>query len=61
MPDPSGRREDEGVLLSVTLDPARGRSFLAVLDAGDLSELARAEVPHHIPFSFHGNYFEGVR
>jgi carotenoid cleavage dioxygenase-like enzyme len=25
-----------------------------VLDARDLSELARAGVPHHIPFGFHG-------
>jgi carotenoid cleavage dioxygenase-like enzyme len=27
-----------------------------VLDAADLSELARAQVPHHIPFSFHGQF-----
>ena len=31
-------------------------SFLLVLDASDLSELARAEVPHHIPFGFHGQF-----
>jgi beta,beta-carotene 9',10'-dioxygenase len=28
-----------------------------VLDAANFSELARAEVPHHIPFGFHGQYF----
>lgn len=43
-----------GVLLSVVLDAES--SFLLVLDAGDLRELARARVPHHIPFGFHGRY-----
>ena len=57
VPAPEGEAEDEGVLLSVALDAASGTSFLLVLDAGDLSEVARAHVPHHIPFSFHGQYF----
>ena len=48
--------EDEGVLLSVVLDGARESSFLLVLDARDLSELARAEVPGVIPFGFHGQF-----
>jgi beta,beta-carotene 9',10'-dioxygenase len=51
---PKAEREDEGVLLSVVLDATAGASFLLVLDAGNLSELARARAPHHIPFSFHG-------
>ena len=40
--------------------PHAGTSFLLVLDAGDLSELARAEVPHHIPFGFHGQFSRDV-
>ncbi len=51
---PEAEHEDDGVLLSVVLDADAGRSFLLVLDAADLSERARAEVPHHIPFGFHG-------
>jgi carotenoid cleavage dioxygenase-like enzyme len=51
---PGADEEDDGVLLSVVLDAAAETSFLLVLDAADLSELARASVPHHIPFSFHG-------
>ena len=47
------------MLLSVVLDAAAGSSFLLVLDASDLSEVARAEVPHHIPFSFHGQFVRG--
>jgi carotenoid cleavage dioxygenase-like enzyme len=56
---PDGSEEDDGVLLSVVLDAAGGRSFLLVLDAADLQELARAEVPHHIPFGFHGQFTRG--
>ena len=48
--------EDDGVLLSVVLDSAKGNSFLLVLDAADLTELARAAAPHHIPFGFHGQF-----
>jgi beta,beta-carotene 9',10'-dioxygenase len=48
--------EDDGVLLSVVLDAEESRSFLLVLDAADLSELARAQAPHHIPFGFHGQF-----
>jgi carotenoid cleavage dioxygenase-like enzyme len=53
---PDATREDEGVLLSVVLDGKKGTSFLLVLDAPSFRELARASVPHHIPFSFHGMY-----
>ena len=56
---PQAEREDEGVLLSVVLDAAAETSFLLVLDAADLSELARARVPHHIPFGFHGQFARG--
>ncbi len=51
---PHGRREDDGVLLSVVLDARRRTSFLLVLDARDMNEIGRAAVPHHIPFGFHG-------
>jgi carotenoid cleavage dioxygenase-like enzyme len=54
---PSGVQEDDGVLLSVVLDVRARTSFLLVLDAATLGEVARASVPHHIPFGFHGNYF----
>jgi carotenoid cleavage dioxygenase-like enzyme len=53
---PGREREDSGVLLSVVLNGERGNSFLLVLDAATLQEIARAEVPHHIPFGFHGQY-----
>jgi beta,beta-carotene 9',10'-dioxygenase len=49
--------EDDGVILCVVLNPARAQSFLLVLDA-DLAELARAELPHHVPFGLHGQFFD---
>ncbi len=52
-------REDEGVLLSIVLDSKKRNSFLLVLDAATLSELARAYLPHHVPFHFHGQFFGG--
>lgn len=58
VPEPGAEAEDAGVLLSVVLDGERGTSFLLVLDAATLEEVARAEVPHHIPFSFHGQFFK---
>jgi beta,beta-carotene 9',10'-dioxygenase len=53
---PGAEREDDGVLLSVVLDASAGTSFMLVLAAADLGEIARAEVPHHIPFGFHGQF-----
>jgi carotenoid cleavage dioxygenase-like enzyme len=53
---PGREREDDGVLLSVTLEPERGTSSLVVLDAESLEEVARARVPHHVPFGFHGQF-----
>jgi carotenoid cleavage dioxygenase-like enzyme len=54
---PESAVEGDGVLLSIVLDAARGVSFLLVLDAQTLGEIARAECPHHIPFGFHGSFF----
>ena len=53
---PGRDEEDDGVLLTVVLEPERGASSLVVLDAATLTELARARVPHHIPFGFHGQF-----
>jgi beta,beta-carotene 9',10'-dioxygenase len=48
--------ENRGVILSVVLDSRQARSWLLVLDASDFTELARATVPHPIPFGFHGQF-----
>lgn len=53
---PGAQAEDEGVVLSLVLDAGAERSYLLVLDARDLGELARAEAPHAVPFGFHGQF-----
>ena len=55
---PEGKNEDSGVLLSVVLDSLRGISFLLVLDATNLTEVARAELPHPILFGYHGLFVQ---
>ena len=57
IPAPGGCDEDAGVVASVVLDAGARRSFLLLLDAATFDELARAIVPHRIPFGFHGQYF----
>jgi beta,beta-carotene 9',10'-dioxygenase len=56
VPAPEPTSEDDGVILSVVLDTTEQRSFLLVLDAATFTELARAQVPHVIPFGFHGRF-----
>jgi carotenoid cleavage dioxygenase-like enzyme len=53
---PDARAENEGVLLSVVFNAKRGTSFMLALDAQTLAEVARADVPHHVPFGFHGQF-----
>ena len=55
---PGATREDDGVILSVVLDTAKGRSFLLALDAASFRELGRAHLPHHIPLEFHGTFIK---
>ena len=48
--------EDRGVVLAPALDVDAERSMLLVFDAVSLEELARARLPHHHPFGFHGRF-----
>jgi len=54
---PDAEAEDAGVVLAVALDDAAERSHLLVLDGETLDELARATLPHAVPFDFHGRFF----
>ncbi|WP_227375726.1 carotenoid oxygenase family protein [Haladaptatus halobius] len=52
--------EDRGVVLAPVLDVETERSLLLVLDSETFAERARAHVPHHIPFGFHGEFFPEI-
>jgi carotenoid cleavage dioxygenase-like enzyme len=54
---PGGTDEDDGVVIAPALDTNRERSMLLVFDAETLTELARAPLPHAVPFGFHGRFF----
>jgi beta-carotene 15,15'-monooxygenase len=60
VPRPDGTAEEDGVVLTVVLDDVSKRSVLVVLDGETLEEVARATVPHPIPFDFHGRFFPGL-
>ncbi|XP_071474846.1 retinoid isomerohydrolase isoform X2 [Callospermophilus lateralis] len=53
---PEALEEDDGVVLSVVVSPGAGQkpAYLLILNAKDLSEVARAEVEINIPVTFHG-------
>jgi carotenoid cleavage dioxygenase-like enzyme len=54
---PDADREDEGVVIAPALDADAGASVLLVFDAETLTERARAPLPQHEPFGFHGRFF----
>lgn len=60
VPSPSPSTEDDGVLLSLALDGSAERSVLCCLDAETLTELARAPLPHRVPYGFHGQFYGGT-
>jgi len=54
--DPNGKDEDDGVLLTVVLDGREEKSYLLILDAKSMKEIARAEMQTRVQFGFHGTY-----
>ncbi|KAI1883310.1 hypothetical protein AGOR_G00243880 [Albula goreensis] len=55
---PDGVDEDDGILLTIVVNPgaALRPAYVLILNAKDLSEIARAEVEVIIPVTFHGMY-----
>lgn len=54
---PNASKEDEGVILAIVSDENFQASFLLILDARSMKEVARLEIPHKIPKGLHGQYF----
>lgn len=52
--------EDRGVVLALVLDAETERSLVLVLDGETFAERARAYLPHHVPFGFHGDFFPEI-
>ncbi|KAG0052336.1 hypothetical protein BGZ83_002729 [Gryganskiella cystojenkinii] len=60
---PNATEEDDGVLLSIVLDGRRRTGFLLVLDAQNLEEIARADMPPGkvAPHNLHGVFVSSLR
>ena len=60
---PGGTEEDDGVVLAIVLDVTGDEpsSFLVVLDASTFTEVARATVPHVVPFGLHGEFVSATK
>lgn len=56
IPDPDGKEEDDGILLSVVLDGFKGKSYLLCLDAKTMTEVGRASLNSVVGFGFHGTH-----
>ena len=55
-PDPASTREDGGWLVCEVLEGRAERTFMAVFDAAhvEAGPIARVQLRHHLPISFHG-------
>jgi carotenoid cleavage dioxygenase len=62
VPRSADAAEDDGFVLNVVYDGATDRSYLSILDAGNLSgkPIAKAHLPHRLPVGFHGNFAPGI-
>lgn len=56
IPATGAKGEDDGYVSSVLYDADTDRSEIVVLNAKDLSDVARVKLDHHIPHGFHGFY-----
>ncbi|GJQ13502.1 hypothetical protein GpartN1_g5293.t1 [Galdieria partita] len=62
VPIPCSKREDQGYLLTVVYDGSRHLSYLAILDAQQVSDgpICRIDFPIHIPHGLHGCWTDTV-
>ena len=53
--------EDEGYLISIVYNHARNKSEVVIVDAREMErELAVIPLEHHVPFGFHGGFYQEV-
>lgn len=57
VPKPGSTLEDDGAILSIVHDANQSKSFLLILDAKNMKELARVSIPQSIPLGLHGKFF----
>ncbi len=60
-PAPGAKNEDTGVLLTTVLKPGHERTDLVVIDAREMTEIARAPLPHWLPYGYHGQFYRDTK
>ena len=55
--NPESENEDDGILMTNVFDSTRQIGMLLLLDAKTFTEIARIDLPCHIPFTLHGNFY----
>jgi carotenoid cleavage dioxygenase-like enzyme len=57
VPQAGGTADGRRLVLAPVLDGTWGVIYMLVLDAANMSELARAYLPVRIPYDAHGHFF----
>jgi len=60
VPNPNGQTEDDGWVLLLAYNAERHASDLVIVDARDLSLVARLRLKQHIPYGLHGSFVPQV-
>ncbi len=55
--NPNSAAEDDGVVMSIVLDTVKNYSFLLILQASTLSQIAKIPLSFYIPFGLHGHFY----
>ena len=58
--NPTSNNEDDGIIMTNVYDANRHLSILLFLNASDMTEIARFDLPCHIPFTLHGNFYNNI-
>merc|ERR1711879_8522 len=57
IPNPKGIVEDDGSLLGIVFDGKTNSSFVQILDAKTMKQVAKAPLPIRVPLTVHGSFF----
>ncbi|KAK3102318.1 hypothetical protein FSP39_010436 [Pinctada imbricata] len=60
VPDPSGSAEDDGIIMVPVVNGVDRKSYLAFLDARNLTLINKSNTPFIVPFHFHGRFFPNL-
>lgn len=56
VPRPGGTAEDDGVVMAHVLDGSAQTSYLVIINATTMEQLARVDAPYRIPFELHAEW-----